>query len=153
MTLADLLDRDLVIPRIRARRPADVIPELSGHLADHYPGVKRQDVVRVLREREQLGSTALGDGIAIPHAKLDSIDRTMACLGRSRRGIDFGAPDGKPTHFFFVLVAPPLSTGEHLKTLARISRLFREGGFRERLLAAETGAEMYRIVAAEDAEP
>ena len=151
MTVTQLLNEDLIVPGIHAIRPADVIRELGAHLAAHHRGVRGEDVVRALQERELLGTTALGGGIAVPHAKLDSIDRTMACLGRSRRGIDFGAPDGKPTHFFFVLIAPPESAGEHLKILARISRLFGDRGLSERLMTAETAVAMLEVLATEDA--
>ena len=105
---------------------------------------------RVLEEREQLASTAIGDGIAIPHGKLDNIDRMVGVLGRSAAGLAFDSIDGKPTHIVFMLVAPANSAGVHLKALARLSRLFRDAGFRQRLLEAEDGPAMYRTVVEED---
>ena len=91
---------------------------------------------KVLEERELLASTAIGDGIAIPHGKLDSVGRLVGALGRAVAGIEFDSIDGKPTHLVFMLVAPASSTGIHLKALARLSRLFRDAGFRKRLLDA-----------------
>ena len=90
----------------------------------------------MLEEREQLASTAIGDGIAIPHGKLDSVGHLVGVLGRAGQGIEFESIDGKPTHLVFMLVAPASSTGVHLKALARLSRLFRDAEFRKRLLDA-----------------
>jgi PTS system nitrogen regulatory IIA component len=106
--------------------------------------------VRVLAERERLASTAIGEGVAIPHGKLETVSGLLACIGRSRRGVEFDSLDGQPTHLFFVLVAPASSTGVHLKALARISRLFKDEAFRRRLLAAPDAATMFRIVVDED---
>lgn len=150
MKITDFLREELVLPEIRATRKADVIRELAAHLAN-LEGVNQKDLERVLLERERLGSTALGEGIAIPHGKLDSADRLIGCLGRSRKGIDFESVDGKPTHFFFLLAAPQSSVGEHLKALAGVSRVFKESPFRARLMAAETAHDMYRIIEEGDA--
>ena len=106
----------------------------------------------MLEEREQLASTAIGDGIAIPHGKLDTIDHLIGVLGRSVPGLAFDSIDGKPTHIVFMLVAPSNSAGIHLTALARLSRLFRDPGFRQRLIEAADGATMYRTIAEEDAK-
>src|SRR5690606_10900224 len=107
---------------------------------------------RVLAEREELASTAIGDGVAIPHGKLAQVGEIVACLGRSRAGIDFGSMDGQPTHLFFVMVAPENSTGAHLKALARISRVFKDAQFRRHLLDAPDAEAMYQIIQQEDAK-
>lgn len=146
----DLIREDFIVADLRARRRADVIRELGSFLAKHHAGLSEKEVIRALAERERLGSTAVGEGLAIPHAKLDSVRDLVACFGRSRRGIDFGSPDDEPTHFFFVLIAPEGAPGDHLKALARISRLFRNAAFRARLMAAETAREMHELIAAED---
>lgn len=151
MRAVDLIGEDLILPRLRARRARDVIPELGAFLAAHHPGVSERDAVRVLSEREQLGSTAVGEGLAIPHAKLGTARSLLACMGRSRRGIDFASPDDQPTHFFFVLIAPEQAQGDHLKALARISRLFRSDEMRTGLLTAETAQEMYEIMTTAEA--
>lgn len=154
MRIADLVREDvpLILPQLKATNKVDVIQELAAFLAHHHEDVSEADAVHVLSERESRGSTAVGVGLAMPHGKLTSVRGLVGCLGRSQRGIDFGAPDGKPTHFFFVLIAPESAPGEHLKALARISRLFKNAAFRTRLAAAQTAHEMHEIIAAEDAE-
>jgi nitrogen PTS system EIIA component len=106
----------------------------------------------VLVERESLASTAIGEGVAIPHGKLPVVGEIVACLGRARAGVDFDSMDGLPTYLFFVLVAPESSTGAHLKALARISRVFKDADFRRRLLAAPDRESMYQVVSDEDAK-
>jgi PTS system nitrogen regulatory IIA component len=149
--IAELLTAALVFPSLRATERSAVIRELGANLARQHPGVTARKAVRALLAREALGSTALGSGLAIPHAKLESLAGPIACLGRSLSGIDFGAPDGTLTHLFFVLLAPPESSGEHLKVLARISRLFHEPSLGRRLRAAGSAAEICSILAAEEA--
>ena len=152
MRVVDLIDQDSILPGLRARRRNDVIPELAEFLATRHAGVTQQDAARVLTEREKLGSTAIGGGLAIPHAKLETVRGLIACLGRSPRGIDFGSPDEKPTHFFFVIIAPEQAQGDHLKALARISRLFQSSELRARLLGAETAEGMYAIMASAETD-
>jgi PTS system nitrogen regulatory IIA component len=107
---------------------------------------------KVLEERELLASTAIGDGIAIPHGKLDSVPQLVGALGRSVPGLEFDSIDGKPTHLVFMLVAPSSSTGIHLKALARLSRLFRDATFRQRLIEAPDGPAMFQVIYEEDAK-
>lgn len=151
MKISELIRKELILPEIRASRKEDVIRELSEYLARQDEGVSGAEVTKVLLEREKLGSTALGDGIAVPHGKLETVQKLVGCLGRSRRGIDFGAEDGKPTHFLFVIVAPPDCAGDHLKALARISRLFKDPDIRGRLMAAETAADLHAVFEEADA--
>jgi nitrogen PTS system EIIA component len=150
MNITDFLPPELVIPRLHASTKPAVIRELAARVAEAYPQVELDPLVRLLLEREQLGSTALGEGVAVPHAKIESIGRLVACFGRSRKGIDFGASDGQRSFFFFLLLAPAASTGEHLKALARISRLFRNESLRTRLVEAETAEEIRAVIAEED---
>ncbi|MGH7907926.1 MAG: PTS sugar transporter subunit IIA, partial [Candidatus Binataceae bacterium] len=108
-------------------------------------------VSAVLDERERLGSTAIGDGIAIPHGKLKGVSRILGVFGRHPGGVDFESLDGNLTYLFFLLVAPEDSTSLHLKALARVSRLLKDGGFRERLLKAADAGEIFRLIKDEDA--
>jgi PTS system nitrogen regulatory IIA component len=117
-----------------------------------HPGIDAVALGRALEERELLASTAIGDGIAIPHGKLDTVDSLMGVLGRSVAGLDFDSIDSQPTHLVFMLVAPTASTGAHLKALARLSRLFRDAGFRQRLIDAPDGDAMFRTIEEEDAK-
>lgn len=152
MKIVDFIREDLILPDLRARQKADVIEELASMLASRTDGIRKDDLVRVLMDREKLASTAIGEGIAIPHGKLETIDSLISCVGRAREGVDFDSMDGRPTHIFFVLVAPESSTGVHLKALARISRLFKDTDFRARLLAASDAHDMFKVIAEEDAK-
>lgn len=155
MKIVDFVGPDLIVPRLQKREKTAVIRELADHLADHVNGshpIDREVLAKVLLERERLASTAIGEGVAIPHGKLDAVGKLVACVGRAPAGIDFDSMDGRPTHLFFVLVAPENSTGVHLKALARISRLFKDPEFRTRLMEAKDEVEMYRVIADEDAK-
>src|SRR3954470_19279534 len=136
MKVIDFLQPQRIVAQLASRTKAGVLEELSSHLAAQESGVEAEALRRVLEERELLASTAIGDGIAIPHGKLESVGHLVGTLGRSVEGIEFESIDGKPTHLIFMLVAPASSTGVHLKALARLSRLFRDADFRQRLLGA-----------------
>jgi PTS system nitrogen regulatory IIA component len=155
MKIVDFVGPDLIVPRLQAHEKAAVIRELADHLAAHVNGpqkIDREVLAKVLLERERLASTAIGEGVAIPHGKLDAVGKLVACVGRAPEGVDFDSMDGRPTHLFFVLVAPENSTGVHLKALARISRLFKDPEFRTRLMQAKDAQDMYRVIADEDAK-
>lgn len=157
MKFIDILDPGRVIHRLSSSRREDVLRELvqSGFLREGTKsGLAKDDeerVVRVLEERERLGSTGIKDGLAIPHGKLEGLPGLIACLGLHDQGIDFGALDGQPSRIFIVLLAPETAGGLHLKALARISRLFSDPAFHRRLLEAPSAAAIYEEVAAEDA--
>src|SRR3982751_3096591 len=136
MRVIDFLAPDCIIAALQAKSKPAVLTELSDHLSKVVPGVEAEALKRVLEEREVLASTAIGDGIAIPHGKLDAVGRLVGTLGRVRGGMEFESIDGKPTHLVFMLVAPANSTGVHLKALARLPRLFRDALFRQRLIEA-----------------
>lgn len=152
MKVTDFLAADMVVAELAAETKAGVLAELSRHLAARVDSVDPETLRRVLEERELLASTAIGDGIAIPHGKMDAVGRLVGALGRASKGIEFESIDGKPTHLIFMLVAPASSTGVHLKALARLSRLFRDAEFRQRLMAAPDAAAMYRVIVEEDAK-
>ena len=152
MKVIDFLKLDAIIADLRATTKAEALAEVATQMATIEPRVDGEQLRRVLEERELLASTAIGDGIAIPHGKLDSIGQLAGVLGRSIAGIEFDSIDGRPTHLVFMLVAPVSSTGVHLKALARLSRLFRDADFRSRLLAAPTREAMYQVITDEDAK-
>ena len=151
MRLIDLLDPEAVIPDLKAREKKDVLDELATAMAPGL-GVPADRLGRVLAEREKLGSTGIGDGIAIPHGKLEGIDGLRVGFARSRAGVDFEAMDGAPTHLFFVLMAPEESVGDHLKMLARISRMLKDTAFRSRLMKAHSREEILSLIEEEDAK-
>ena len=155
MKIVDFVGPELIVPQLAAHEKSAVIRELADHLAAHVSGAQKIDrevLAKVLLERERLASTAIGEGVAIPHGKLDAVGKLVACVGRAPSGIDFDSMDGRPTHLFFVLVAPENSTGVHLKALARISRLFKDPEFRTRLMKAKDAPEIYKVIADEDAK-
>lgn len=152
MKIVDFIREELILPDLRSTAKLDLLTELAEHLAENNDGVGKDALLKVLVDREKLASTAIGEGVAIPHGKLDAVGRLVACVGRARDGVDFDSMDGRPTHLFFVLVAPENSTGVHLKALARISRLFKDPEFRTRLLAADTAHDMFEVIADEDAK-
>lgn len=152
MRIVELLQPDSIVSELSGASKPEILRELAETLAKQHPALSADEVARVLMEREELASTAIGEGVAIPHGKLSQVSEIVACLGRVRGGVDFDSMDGAPTYLFFVLVAPEASTGAHLKALARISRLFKDAAFRARLLEASDGEELFEILAAEDAK-
>ena len=149
MKIAEFLREDLILPDLQATDKAGVLRELCTPLGRAH-GLDPGRLTEVLLEREKLGSTGVGEGVAIPHGKLPGVPNLLAAFGRSKRGVDFAAIDGKPTYLFFVLFAPENSAGIHLKALARISRLLKNGSFRARLMEGETAQEIFQIIQEED---
>ena len=152
MRIDDFLAEDMVVAALEGRKKDDVIEELAEVVSRHHPEIDHWKLVGALQDRERLNSTALGEGVAIPHGRLPGVKRVVAAFGRSPQGVDFNSLDGKPTHLFFLLVAPEDSAGAHLKALARISRLLKDDSFRARLMQAEDGPSLYRIIREEDAK-
>src|SRR5438477_12596229 len=151
MKIAEFLREDLILPDLQATDKAGVLRELCTALGRAH-GLDPGRLTEVLLEREKLGSTGVGEGVAIPHGKLPGVPNLLAAFGRSKRGIDFAAIDGKPTYLFFVLFAPENSAGIHLKALARISRLFKTPSFRTAVVEAKDAAAIHRQIADEDAK-
>ena len=150
MKISESLNPDFVLPDLRGRTKPEVLRELATCIASKYKDIDADALTAVLAERERLGSTAIGDGIAIPHGKLPGVMRILGVFGRHPRGVDFESLDGKPTQLFFLLVAPEDSTSLHLKALARVSRLFKDNSFREQLLKAPDAAGIHRLIIEED---
>jgi len=149
MKIMDIIDIDLINADLKARDKREVLGELADMVAKKE-GLDINVLVPVLEEREKLGSTGIGDGIAIPHGKLRGLKKLVASFGRSAKGINFDSIDGKPAHLFFLLMAPENTAGMHLKALARISRLLKDTGFREKLLDSKTTQEVYKVLQEED---
>ena len=152
MKIAEFLREESILPALSATDKAGALVELCGVLARNNPGFVASKLAEVLFEREKLGSTGVGEGVAIPHGKLAGVTGLVAAFGRSEKGLDFQAIDNKPTQLFFVLFAPENSAGIHLKALARISRLFRAAPFRKAVLEAKGAAEIYKLIADEDSK-
>jgi PTS system nitrogen regulatory IIA component len=151
MPLSDILAPDAVMASLRVNSKKQVLQELSERAAV-VSGLPAREIFDSLLQRERLGSTGVGDGIAIPHGKLRGITKILGVFGRSTAGVDFDSLDGNPTQLFFLLIAPEDSASLHLKALARVSRLFKDAGFRQHLLEAPDAAEIYRLLKEEDSK-
>jgi len=149
MKIGDILTPESVLTELSGQTKPEILRELAVCLATGQT-LNPDELTAVLSERERLGSTAIGDGIAIPHGKIRGVKQIVGAFGRKHKGVDFDSLDGNPTHLFFVLVAPEDSASLHLKALARVSRLFRDNSFREHLLAAPDAKEIYRLILEED---
>lgn len=145
MKILDILDKRLIIPQLTSQSKEGVLRELVQVLSQVAKEVNEDRTVEILLERESLGSTGIGEGLAIPHGKSKEVNKILASFGRSLPGLDFQSLDGKPTHLFFLLIAPENSAGMHLKALAQISRLMKDQAFRKRLLEAKSADEIYSI--------
>ncbi len=151
MKILDSLKEESIISELNATDKKGVLEKLTDPVAK-ASGVSQEEMIRVLLERERLGSTGIGGGIAIPHGKLKSLESLLVGFGRSHKGVDFEALDGKPAHLFFLLMAPENSTGAHLRMLARISRLLKDSTFKRRLMTAVDRRDLYTVIANEDHE-
>ncbi len=150
LKISDAVGEELIISELSARSKQEVLREFSDLLAETGKVEDKDELVRILAAREALGSTGIGDGVAIPHGKMKGINGIVLAFGRSRRGVEFDSLDGEPAHLFFLLIAPEDAPGEHLKALARISRLMKNGGFRDALMRAADKKEIKRIIAQEE---
>ena len=150
MKILDILAPEAIVPEMRARAKAEALQELATLLATLHPEIDGARLVQVLLDREALGSTAIGEGIAIPHGKLPGVTNVVAAFGRSPNGLDFDSLDGNPTRLFFLLVAPEDSAGIHLKALARVSRLLKDKSFRDRLAAGGAREQLFAVIKEED---
>ncbi len=146
MRIADILDRDSIIEELNSSEKEGVLRELVSLLAKRGKIKEEARALEVLFEREKLGSTGIGEGIAIPHGKLPDLEKIVCAFGRSKKGVDFEAVDGNPVHLVFLLLAPENSTTEHLKALARLSRLLKDPLFRKKLLEAQDKNGLYQTI-------
>ncbi|MFZ0134913.1 MAG: PTS sugar transporter subunit IIA [Desulfobacterales bacterium] len=151
MKILDVLPKDAILADLKAQDKKGILEELVEPIS-RLKGVNREELVRVLMERERLGSTGIGSGIGIPHGKLKDLDELILGFGLSRKGVDFESMDNRPTHIFFLLVTPENSTGLHLKLLARISKILKQDPLRERLMKATDREEIYAIIKEEDTD-
>jgi len=152
MKILDILPKKTIVPDLEGRTKKQVLEELIEAMLGEMPELDRDRLMAVLLERERLGSTGIGDGIAIPHGKIKDLDRLLLSFGKSSRGVDFESMDGKPVHLFFLLVAPENCTGIHLRALARIARMLKNAPVRKRLISVNTQDEIYAVIQQEDEE-
>lgn len=148
--ISGLLQPEDIIPELAAETKDQLLLELAGKVVQRRPLLNREEIFKVLQERERLGSTGIGDGIAIPHGKLKRAEDLVLAFGRSMKGVDFDAVDGRKVHLFFLLIAPEAAFGAHLKMLARISRILKDPAVRKELLEAPDVAAIHTIIQEQD---
>lgn len=152
MKIADFLSKKAITADLKAVRKEDVLKELVDLLAasEDIEKKNRNKLVEQLMAREALGSTAIGQGVGIPHAKSECVNKLVAGFGISQKGVDFDSLDGEKVYIFFLLIAPIDSAGPHLKALARISRLLKDKYFRDSLKECKDEKSILKIILQED---
>ena len=145
MKISEILHRSAIIADLKSNDKKGVLEELATAVSG-MAETDSQHILKVLLEREQLGSTGIGGGIGIPHGKLNAINSIVVGFGLSRGGVDFDSLDNKPVHIFFLLITPENSTGSHLKVLAQISRLLKQSDFKDQLMKAENVDDIVQII-------
>ena len=153
MNIMMFLDDRAVTTNLKAQSSKEEVIQELVELLVSAGAIKPKDVsklVQILLKRESLGSTGIGQGVAIPHGKSDCVSKLVAAFGVSKSVVNFDALDGEPVHLFFLLVAPEDSAGPHLKALARISRLLKDKHFRESLRLARDEKTLVNIIREED---
>jgi nitrogen PTS system EIIA component len=150
MKIRQILDPSAVVADLRGGTKQDVLQALCEPVARLNPALRAERLFETLVERENLSSTGLADGVAVPHGKLLGLPRITASFGRSVPGVEFDSLDGKPAHLFFAIFAPEAAGGDHLRVLARVSRILKDQSFRDRILAAKDAAEIHRLICEAD---
>ena len=150
MKLSEVLKKEAVLANLDAADKTEVLKELSSFTADYYSSLNEAKLLEVLTAREKICSTALDEGVAIPHGKLSGINGIIAVFARKKDGVNFDSLDGNPTQLFMLLLSPENSTGEHINALARISKIFKNKMTRSKLLEANSKEEIYDILIEED---
>jgi nitrogen PTS system EIIA component len=152
MKIDEILKKESVIADLVGKNKLEVIQEMTSCLKQNNIIKDDQALFTTLMEREKLGSTGIGENVAIPHGKSDELAQIITVFARSLGGVDFESLDQKPVHFVCMVIAPAHSTGQHLKALARISRLFKNQALREGILNAEDSNAIYSILLEEDSK-
>jgi PTS system nitrogen regulatory IIA component len=152
MKLSQIINENSIIPELKARDKEGTLEELAEAIAGQDKSVKKEALVKVLMEREQLGTTGIGDGVAIPHGRLKEITHPVISFGRSKKGLDFDSLDGQPTYLFFLLIAPYNSFDVNIQVLAKIARILKSSAFRKKLMEAGSSEEIYQTIIQTDEE-
>ena len=152
MKLSDIIEEAYIIPELKANDKRGVLEELTEMITVREPSIDKMALVKVLVDRERLGSTGIGDGVAIPHGKLNGVKQPIISFGRSKQGLDFDSMDGQPAYLFFLIVAPENSSGFHLQVLAKIAKILKSSVFRKKLMDADSRIELYQIITESDDE-
>jgi nitrogen PTS system EIIA component len=152
MKIDDILKKDSIIANLVGTNKKEVLREITDFLQDLGLITNKETLFNTLMERERLGSTGIGENVAIPHGKSEELSQIVTIFGRSLGGVDFESLDQKPVHFVCMVIAPSNSTGQHLKALARISRLLKNQELRQGILKLEDANEIYALLLEEDSK-
>lgn len=152
MKLSQIINENSIISELKAKNKKSALEELAEAISSQDKTVKRDALVKVLMEREQLGTTGIGDGVAIPHGRLKEISHPVISFGRSKDGLDFESLDGQPTYLFFLLIAPYNSFDVNIQVLAKIARILKSSVFRKKLMDAGSREEIYQTIIQTDDE-
>lgn len=146
MQLNQIFKMEFINAGLEAKNKDEVLAELVNVIIEGGLKLNSSSIIDVLKQRENLGSTGIGEGVAIPHGKISNLNDIVVAFGRSEKGIPYDSLDGKPVHLFFLLLAPENSAGQHLKILAKISKMLKDVCFRNKLIAAKSRDELYQII-------
>ena len=152
MKIDDILKKDSIIANLAGTNKEEVLREITDFLQKLSLIKDKETLFNTLMERERLGSTGIGENVAIPHGKSDELSKIVTVFGRSLNGVDFESLDQKPVHFVCMVIAPSNSTGQHLKALARISRLFKNQSLREGILKLQDPNQIYSLLLEADSK-
>ena len=152
MRIVDVLKEDYIMPDLKARDKSGLLSEMVEYLCEKLPELDRDELLGALNERERLGTTGIGHGVAIPHGKLRGARKIMVFFGRSRRGVDFNSIDRSPVYLFFLIIAPENSAAAHLKLLACLSRILKNQDFRIRLMNASSPSDIFSLIIEADSK-
>ncbi len=150
MKIMDYLKEEWVIPDLRGTDKRSILRELSSVLVKPCQVASAEELLQVLLDREKLGSTGIGEGIAIPHGRLKKLKKFFISFGRSIKGVDFDSIDRNPSQLFFLVMAPENSAVDNLKLLSRIVTLLKDASFKKRLMEAPSQKELFEIISEED---
>jgi nitrogen PTS system EIIA component len=149
MKISQILKKESIVAELTSTSKPGILKELARAVVP-TAGIDAEKIAGVLMERESLGSTGIGGGIAIPHGKLIGVSDIILGFGRSKSGVEYDSLDGRPVHLFFLLLTPENSTGGHLKVLAQISKLLKMEHFKQELRTAETVDDIYEFILEQD---
>lgn len=146
MQLEQIFKIEFINADLLARNKEEALLEMVNTIIRGGLKLNSASILEILKQRESLGSTGIGEGVAIPHGKVSDLNDIVIAFGRSIEGITYDSLDGKPVHLLFLLLAPENSAGQHLKILAKISKMLKEPSFRKKLLKARSQSDLYKII-------
>jgi PTS system nitrogen regulatory IIA component len=146
MRLVDVLEKENILPSLKARDKRALLREMITHLSPRIKGLDKEQAFEALLKREESGTTGIGHGVAIPHGKISGLEKITVCFGRSVKGVDFNSVDGMPVYLFFLIIAPENSAAAHLKLLACISRLLKDHEVRSKLMMLSDTSDIFKLI-------